>query len=209
MINPLAKKFQIKEEYSVLMMNSNPDVHPLFDGVRIEYKSSSEQQFDTVILFTRNEDELIRLITKADEKTKDQGNLWVSYPKRSGSIETDLNRDSTWKALKSFGLEPVRLISVNDDWSSMRLRHESERESPSKFGQDPPGVDRVAKTVVPPEDLQKELEANPEALSFFESLAFSHKREYVGWIHEAKKEETRNRRVKQTIEMLLKGKKSR
>lgn len=209
MINPLAKKFQIKEEYSVLMMNSNPDVHPLFDGVRIEFKPAANEQYDTVILFTRNEEELTRLVSEADHKTKEQGNLWLSYPKKSGSIDTDLNRDSTWEALKPFGLEPVRLISVNDDWSSMRLKHGDEREKPSTFGQDPPGVDRTTKTVIPPDDLQKELDANPDARSFFESLAFSHKREYVGWIHDAKKEETRERRVKKTIEMLIEGKKSR
>lgn len=209
MNNPLAKKFQIKEEYSVLMMNSNPDVHPLFNGVRIEFHPTADEQYDTVILFTRNEEELTRLVSEADQKTKTDGNLWLSYPKKSGSIETDLNRDITWNALKPYGLEPVRLISVNDDWSSMRLKHGDERDKPSKFGQDPPGVDRTTKTVIPPDDLKKELEAKPEAKAFFDSLAFSHKREYVGWIHEAKKEETRIKRVNKTIEMLLKGMKSR
>jgi uncharacterized protein YdeI (YjbR/CyaY-like superfamily) len=38
-------------------------------------------------------------------------------------------------------------------------------------------------------------------------LPYSHQKEYVGYITEAKKEETRARRVAQTIEMLKKGKK--
>lgn len=39
-------------------------------------------------------------------------------------------------------------------------------------------------------------------LLFFEELAFSHKREYVSWIYEAKKQKTRDRRIKKTIELL-------
>lgn len=85
----------------------------------------------------------------------------------------------------------------------------SERTKPSTFGQDPPGVNWAAKTVIPPEDLRIALEKNPEAKIFFESLAFSHKREYVVWIHEAKKEETRKKRVHTAIELLRASKKSR
>lgn len=190
-------------------MNSNPSIHPLFEGVRIEFSPSKEKEFDSVILFTQNESELTQLVPKADEKRKENGMFWVSYPKKSGSIETDLNRDSSWAAINSFGFEPVRLISINEDWSSMRLVHKDERKKPSKFGQDPPGVDRVSKTVTPSEDLKQQLTRHPKALAFFESLAFSHKREYVGWIEDAKKGETRDRRINKTIELLLEGKKTR
>ena len=96
---------------------------------------------------------------------------------------------------------------MDEDWSIMSLVKKGAQKKPSKFGQDPPGVDRKTKTVIPPKDLQKELDAHPEAQTFFDSLAFSHRREYVGWIHDAKKEETRERRVKKAIELLLKGKK--
>jgi hypothetical protein len=59
---------------------------------------------------------------------------------------------------------------------------------------------------IPPE-LAKAFKTEKDAESYFNSLAFSHKREYVGYITEAKKEETRLRRVAQTIEMLKQGKK--
>ena len=209
MPNPLIKKFQIKEEYSVLLMNSNPNIHPLFEGIRVEYKASKGEEFDSVILFTKSEQEILDLVPQAEANKKKEGLLWLSYPKQSGTIPGELNRDRTWEALKALGLAPVRLISVNDDWSSMRIKKEDEQKKESKFGQDPPGVDRSTKVVVPPEDLQKALNSNPKAKEFFESLSFSHKREYVGWIHQAKKEETRQRRVQKTIELLLEGKKTK
>lgn len=209
MANPLLKKFQIKEEFSVLLMNSNPSIHPLFDGARVEYKAATNDEYDSVILFTKNEEELRKWVPEADKAQKKDGQLWLSYPKKSGDIETDLNRDITWKALKAFGFEPVRLISMNEDWSSMRIVKKKDRKEASKFGQDPPGVDRETKTVIPPDDLVEEFKSNPKAKAFFEKLAYTHKREYVGWIHDAKKEETRQRRVKKTIELLNEGKKTK
>ncbi len=209
MSNPLFKKLQLKDDFSVLLMNSNPNVHPLFEGIRIEFSSLKDEHFDSVILFTKNESELQEWIPKATDKQKKEGQLWLSYPKKSGSIDTDLTRDNTWGAVKAFGLEPVRLISLNEDWSSMRLVNKADRKTPSRFGQDPPGVDRKTKTVNPPEDLAEALKDNPKANSFFESLAFSHKREYVAWIYEAKKEDTRQRRVTKIIELLIEGRKTR
>mgnify|MGYP003640278955 CR=1 FL=1 len=187
MENPLLKKFQLKEEYSVLLMNSNPSVHPLFEGVRLELSSIKDKEYDSVILFMKNEEELNKWVPEASKKHKKDGKLWLSYPKRSDEINTDLNRDTVWKALKGYGFEPVSLISINENWSSMRLIKKKDRKTKSKFGQDPPGVNRSTKTVSPPKDLIRAFESNPKAKAFFDKLAFSHKREYVGWIHDAKK----------------------
>ncbi|GAB5407683.1 MAG: YdeI/OmpD-associated family protein [Balneolaceae bacterium] len=208
MENPLLKKFQLKEESSVLLMNSNPTVHPLFEGVRIEYSDIQNQDFDSVILFTENEDELRKWVPKATKKHTREKKLWLSYPKKSSHIKTDLNRDKAWKALQGYGFDPVRVISVNEDWSSMRLVKKEDRKKPSTFGQDPPGVDRKTKTVVLPKDMAEILSAQPKAKAFFDELTFSRKREYLGWIHEAKKEETRNRRIQKTVNLLKEGRKS-
>jgi uncharacterized protein YdeI (YjbR/CyaY-like superfamily) len=41
-----------------------------------------------------------------------------------------------------------------------------------------------------------------KVLAYFDSLAFSHRKEYVQWIESAKKEETRTKRIEQAIEKL-------
>jgi Bacteriocin-protection, YdeI or OmpD-Associated/Domain of unknown function (DUF1905) len=58
---------------------------------------------------------------------------------------------------------------------------------------------------VPP-DLQQALEADPTALAFFNRLSFTHQREYVRWVTEAKRDQTRLDRVQRTIKMLTQGK---
>ncbi len=59
-----------------------------------------------------------------------------------------------------------------------------------------------------PEDLMKGLKKDKEAKTFFDKLSYTHQKEYVTWITEAKKEETRQSRIVKTIEMLKTGKKS-
>lgn len=54
-----------------------------------------------------------------------------------------------------------------------------------------------------PEDLLNALEVNQSAKKIFLKLPPSHKREYVKWINEAKKPETRVRRIEKTLERLL------
>jgi hypothetical protein len=53
-----------------------------------------------------------------------------------------------------------------------------------------------------PADLMKELKKDKEAKALFDKLSYTHRKEYVNWINEAKKEETRQARVIKTIEML-------
>ena len=60
--------------------------------------------------------------------------------------------------------------------------------------------------IVVPNYLLVALKKNKKALAAFESFSPSHKREYVDWIVEAKREETRVKRIKSAIEMLAKGK---
>lgn len=66
--------------------------------------------------------------------------------------------------------------------------------------------DTQPRVVNVPEDLQKALMNNPEAFVFFEKLSYTHQKEYVQWIEEAKRPETRQKRVEKTIELLREGK---
>ena len=60
--------------------------------------------------------------------------------------------------------------------------------------------------VIPP-FVKRSLLANPPAWEFFQSLAPSYRRHYIGWIMHAKKEETRERRLKEAVSLLKQGKK--
>ncbi|HKR70774.1 MAG TPA: YdeI/OmpD-associated family protein [Streptosporangiaceae bacterium] len=67
-------------------------------------------------------------------------------------------------------------------------------------------LDAAPREVEVPEALAVALAADPQAKASFEQMAFTHRKEYARWIAEAKKEETRERRVGQAVEMIRAGK---
>ncbi len=67
-------------------------------------------------------------------------------------------------------------------------------------------LDTAPREVEVPDALAAALAADPAARAAFEGLAFTHRKEYARWIAEAKREETRARRVEQALERLRAGK---
>ena len=66
--------------------------------------------------------------------------------------------------------------------------------------------DAEPRVVEAPSDFAKALKQEKSALAYFKSLSYSHQREYVKHIMEAKREETRTKRIDRTIEILKQGK---
>ncbi len=62
------------------------------------------------------------------------------------------------------------------------------------------------KELVVPDDLTAALSKNKKAKQTFEAFTYSHRKEYVEWINEAKTEATRNKRLATTLEWLAEGK---
>jgi Bacteriocin-protection, YdeI or OmpD-Associated/Domain of unknown function (DUF1905) len=67
-------------------------------------------------------------------------------------------------------------------------------------------LDSAPREVEVPETLARALAGDSAAAAVFERMSFTHRKEYVRWIAEAKREETRERRVTQALEMLRQGK---
>ncbi len=67
--------------------------------------------------------------------------------------------------------------------------------------------DKEERIVIVPDDVQALLDQNEKAKEFYDKMSYTHKKEYIRWIEDAKKEETRDRRKVKMIEMLLEGKK--
>jgi hypothetical protein len=65
--------------------------------------------------------------------------------------------------------------------------------------------DDEPRTVEVPSDLAAALDADPVVRETFDGLSYTHRKEYVRWIEEAKRAETRTRRVEKSVEMLREG----
>lgn len=70
-------------------------------------------------------------------------------------------------------------------------------------------LDRSAREAVVPADLASALEVEPAARGFFDGLSYTQRKEWVGWIEEAKRPPTRQDRVSKTVAALGEGRRSR
>jgi hypothetical protein len=69
--------------------------------------------------------------------------------------------------------------------------------------------DHTPREIVVPPDLDELFQKDPATRSFFESLSYTNRKEYVVWITEAKRPETRAARVEKTVALLREGKRTR
>jgi hypothetical protein len=90
------------------------------EGVKLS--ASLDGNFDWVQIFVKNRAELEALIPQATGALKPEGLLWISFPKGSSKIQTDLTRDKGWDALEHENLKWINLVSVNQTWSAFSLR---------------------------------------------------------------------------------------
>lgn len=69
-------------------------------------------------------------------------------------------------------------------------------------------LDTEERKVELPDELKKALNKEPQAKKFFETLSYTNRKEYSAWVNSAKKVETRQKRLTETIRKLLEGKKN-
>ena len=102
------------------------------------------------------------------------------------------------------------LTRMGTDCHILGIRKEIREQIGKTFGDDVTIVvepDTEPRLIEVPVELAKAFKREKEAKALFEKLSYTHQREYVNWIDEAKREETRQNRIAKTIEMLKKGKK--
>lgn len=73
-------------------------------------------------IFVKDKAELGRLIPQVWSALKPESLLWISFPKGSSKIQTDLTRDQGWEVVQEFDLKWVNLVSVNATWLAFSLR---------------------------------------------------------------------------------------
>jgi uncharacterized protein YdeI (YjbR/CyaY-like superfamily) len=101
-------------------------------------------------------------------------------------------------------------------WSELNLRRVAKlkaegRMTPTGLARLDPDVKPVASAAKRPLEVppffQEALEASPAARAFFAQLAPSYRRQFVGWVSEAKREATRQKRLSEAISLMAQGKK--
>ena len=128
----LAKKLKLKSNSKAAVIHA-PENY--VDALKHDTALSPtlNGKFDWIQIFVRNKDELEALAPKAAKALKPESMLWISFPKGTSRIQTDLTRDKGWEILQQLDLKWINLISVNETWSAFALRPYREGEPKQSF----------------------------------------------------------------------------
>ena len=120
---PLARKLGIKPGFRVRVRNAPADYEallaPLPDDVRISTRIRSD--VDVWHLFTTSRRDLVRQLPSCLEHIRQNGMIWVSWPKKASGVATDVREDTVRAAALPLGLVDVKVCAVDDVWSGLKL----------------------------------------------------------------------------------------
>lgn len=211
----LLEKLQLKDEKTLLIQGLPSSIEKQF--VKLSYAKNvtpllKSKKVDFALVFAVNENQLNGVLRDVFPTLHNESKLWVAYPKQTSKIVSDLNRDCSWDLLTQNNFEGVTLVALDHVWSAMRFKKTAAipgRTNPiAEKKIDIKGIDFEKRLVMPPVELEKVFTKHKKVKEFFTSLSFSNQKEYVIWIEEAKKEETRQRRLEVVVEKLMAGKKN-
>jgi len=129
---PLAKKMKLKSGTSAAVINA-PENYVTELKHDTAMSPTLNGKFDWIQIFVKSKAELDALAPKAAKALKPESILWISFPKGTSKIQTDLTRDKGWEILQGLNLKWINLVSVNQIWSAFALRPFKEGEKKQSF----------------------------------------------------------------------------
>jgi hypothetical protein len=117
---PLVKKLGIKEGMVLSVVGAPRPYSSIVDDLP-EVREASKGEVDFVHFFTSSASELKKKFPALKKRLKKTGMLWVSWPKGSSSLETDIKEDLVRKVGLEGGLVDVKVCAVDEDWSGLKF----------------------------------------------------------------------------------------
>jgi hypothetical protein len=119
----LTEKLGIKPGTHVLVFTPPPTYPALLgkipDGASLHTRPTTTSAF--IHWFVRNRDELDTTFSRLAWALTDEGTLWVSWPKQTSGVKTDLNENIIREMGLKEGLVDVKVIAVDEVWSGLKF----------------------------------------------------------------------------------------
>jgi hypothetical protein len=122
--NPTAKKLGLKPSMRALVVAAPSgylkSLAPLPEGVVISEAMGGTHEF--VQFFATRKSDIEKSSTKLLKAAAPGAWLWITYPKKTSGVESDLSREAVWSAMEGTGWRPVSQIAIDEVWSALRFR---------------------------------------------------------------------------------------
>jgi hypothetical protein len=121
---PLAQKLGFKEGFRAALVNPPKDFLKELGKLPANVQIVTEnlrKPLDLIVLFTDSERILKREFPRLAQKLADNGMLWISWPKKSSGVATDLSENIIREIGLDAGLVDVKVCAVNEIWSGLKF----------------------------------------------------------------------------------------
>jgi Protein of unknown function (DUF3052) len=120
---PLAKKLGIKDDFRAALLHVPDDVKTELRGVlgKCLIQKITSNDLDFIFLFAKSRAGLEFELLPAAKALAPAGMLWISWPKRSSGVATDLTGDVVRQSGLDAGLVDVKVCAVTDVWSGLKF----------------------------------------------------------------------------------------
>jgi hypothetical protein len=118
---PLVKKLGIKEGFKVRFINKPKNYLALLEELPPGIKQIKTGNTNFVHLFTKSKKELVSELKKNMKTLEQDGMIWVSWPKKSSKVETDITEDVIREVALPMGLVDIKVCAVDEIWSGLKL----------------------------------------------------------------------------------------
>ncbi len=120
---PLVEKLGIKAGASVAIVNAPKGYDRILGKLpsRVTRKASAVGPLDFVQFFTTERRELERRFAALARALAPAGMLWISWPKQSSGVATDLTEDVIRAIGLAHGLVDVKVAAVDEVWSGLKF----------------------------------------------------------------------------------------
>lgn len=125
---PLVEKLGIKPGARTHFVSAPPQLPQLLGPLPPGATLSTRGNVDFALLFTKSLTDLTKHFAKLRDRLEPNGMLWVSWPKKTSGVVTDLNENVVRDYGLKNGLVDVKVCAIDDTWSGLKfVRRLSER----------------------------------------------------------------------------------
>ena len=120
---PLPKKLGIKDGYHVCLVDAPNDVSAELTAslTKCELVSDGKTPIDFAMVFSKSPAALTKEFKRISKQLSPAGMIWVSWPKKSSGVPTDLTENIIREIGLAAGLVDVKVCAVTDVWSGLKF----------------------------------------------------------------------------------------
>ena len=120
---PLAKKLGIKNNFKIKFVHQPGYYFDLFSDLPADLKivKDNKSKKDFIHYFTKSADQLNKDIKSLRKEIEENGMIWISWPKKSSKVETDVDENVVRNIALKNNLVDVKVAAIDEIWSGLKL----------------------------------------------------------------------------------------